>query len=68
MENAVDCRQVPGDQAREEILDYFQNHAGVKLYVVNISKDLRLDVGLVSRIATDLLAEGVIQLAETGSN
>ena len=68
MENIPGLRQIPGDQARTEILDYFQNHAGIKLYVLNISKELKLDIGLVTRVSGELLAEGIIQLAETGAN
>ncbi len=68
MENAPGLRQIPGDQAREEILTYFENHAGVKLYVLDISRELKLDISLVTRVSSQLLEEGIIQLAETGTN
>jgi hypothetical protein len=68
MENQLSFRDIPGDQAREEIMNYFVGHTGIKVYVVDISKDLKLDVGLVSRIASEMLADGTIQLAETGQN
>ena len=68
MENIPGLRQISGDQARAEILEYFQNHAGTKLYVLDISRELKLDIGLVTGIAGQLLTEGIIQLAETGSN
>ena len=68
MEESVNLREIPGDQAREEILSYFVAHAGIKIYVIDISKELRLDIGLVSRIAGEMLADGTIQLAETGTN
>ncbi len=57
---SLKIRNVPREQAKEEIKCYFEEHRGEKIFPSDIMKDLALDYGLIVEICDELVRKGEI--------
>jgi transposase len=61
----INLRDIPYDQAREEIKKYFEAHHGENLYSHDITKALCIDIEMVDNIIEKLEREGQIKEVST---
>jgi hypothetical protein len=62
----IHLRDIPCDQAREEIKKYFEAHHGENLYSHDITKALCIDLEMVDDVLEELEREG--QIKEVSAN
>jgi hypothetical protein len=62
-DNAVmlEIREIPRDQAKDEIRQFFKDHHGEKIYPSDIMESLALDYDLVYEICEELEKDGEIK-------
>jgi lipoate-protein ligase A len=61
----IDLRDIPRDQAKEEIKEYFEAHHGENLYSHDITKALCIDIEMVDSILQEMEKEGQIKEVST---
>lgn len=62
----INLRDIPRDQAREEIKKYFEAHHGENLYSHDITKALSIDIEIVDDVLEEMEREG--QIKEASAN
>lgn len=60
-EEMLQLREIPREQAKEEIRKFFQDHHGEAIYPSDILEALHLDYDLVYEICEELEKEGKIK-------
>lgn len=60
-EKMLQLREIPRDQAKEEIRKFFQDHHGESIYPSDILQALHLDYDLIYEICEELEKEGKIK-------
>ena len=57
----LEIRDIPRDQAKQEIKDYFEAHHGEDIYPSDVMEALFLDYDLISELCNELQREGKIE-------
>lgn len=60
-EKFVEIREIPSDQAKEEIRAFFKAHDGEAIYPSDVMEALSLDYDLVYEICEELEKEGAVK-------
>ena len=61
----IHLRDIPRDQAKEEIKKYFEAHHGENLYSHDITKALFIDLEMVDDVLAEMEKEGQIKVVDT---
>jgi sugar-specific transcriptional regulator TrmB len=60
-EEPFDLRSISRDQARKEVLEYYQEHKELSLLPVDVADGLNIDDVLVFEITQELIQEGLLK-------